>query len=80
MPKSAPITVTLIEPVDGTLNWVVGTAALSPRTDTSNENASVSVPARWPAVTATRSVPRTPLGNLHLTWVSDSHSLLSQLV
>ena len=80
VPKSAPITVTLIEPVDGTLNWVVGTAALSPRTDRSKENASVTEPTRTPAVTATRNVPCTPLAIRHLTCVSDSHSLLSHAV
>ena len=75
MPKSAPITVTLIEPVDGTLNWVVGTAALSPRTDRSKENASVTEPTRTPAVTATRNVPCTPLATLHTVDVSDCQSL-----
>jgi len=76
IPKPAPFTVMLNDPVPGTL--VLGPTAVT--TGASNDTLSVKLPACCPDVTDTRWVPPCPVGTRHRTDESDSQSVPSHAV
>ena len=74
-PRLAPCTVTDADPVPARLSRC--SVLMLP---TSTEYPSDMLPPRSPAVITTRRVPRPPCPTMHLTDVSDSHSVPSHPV